>query len=47
MELKPCARFNRLDAVFSGPRMVTKGLAAICNMAKPKPMMNSPARNIG
>ncbi len=46
-ELKACARFSRLEAVRSGPRMVTYGLAAICNMAKPRPTTNNPPRNNG
>src|ERR1700744_720051 len=46
-ELNACDKFNRLDAVRSGPRIVTYGLQAICNMANPSPTINNAARNNG
>jgi hypothetical protein len=46
-ELNACDKFNLLGAVRSGPRMVTYGLQAICNIANPIPTTNSAARNSG
>src|ERR1700720_2938985 len=46
-ELNACARFSRLDAVFSGPIIETYGLADTCSPVMPAAITISAVRNSG